>query len=63
MIPYGRQSITQQDIDAVVAVLRSNFLTQDPMVPKFDRAVAEYFGADHAVAVNSATSALRLDEL
>jgi UDP-4-amino-4,6-dideoxy-N-acetyl-beta-L-altrosamine transaminase len=59
-IPYGRQDITQADIDAVVAVLRSDFLTQGPMVPAFERAVAEYCGAAHVVAVNSATSALHI---
>lgn len=60
MIPYGRQQITREDIDAVVAVLRSDFLTQGPMVPRFEQTVAEYCGAAHAVAVNSATSALHL---
>lgn len=60
MIPYGRQEITQADIDAVVGVLRSDFLTQGPMVPLFERNVAEYCGARHAVAVNSATSALHI---
>jgi UDP-4-amino-4,6-dideoxy-N-acetyl-beta-L-altrosamine transaminase len=60
MIPYGRQEITEGDIDSVVAVLRSDFLTQGPVVPKFERAVADYCGAAHAVAVNSATSALHI---
>ncbi len=60
MIPYGRQHITQADIDAVVEVLRSDFLTQGPMVPRFEQAVADYCGAAHAVAVNSATSALHI---
>lgn len=60
MIPYGRQEITQADIDAVVEVLRSDFLTQGPMVPRFEKAVADYCGAQHAVAVNSATSALHI---
>lgn len=60
MIPYGRQDITQADIDAVVAVLRSDFLTQGPMVPRFERAVAAHVGASHAIAVNSATSALHI---
>lgn len=60
MIPYGRQDITQADIDAVVEVLRSDFLTQGPAVPRFEQAVAAYAGAAHAVAVNSATSALHL---
>ncbi len=60
MIPYGRQEVTQDDIDAVVAVLRSDFLTQGPAVPRFEKTVAQYCGADHAVAVNSATSALHI---
>jgi UDP-4-amino-4,6-dideoxy-N-acetyl-beta-L-altrosamine transaminase len=60
MIPYGRQDITQADIDAVVAVLRSDFLTQGPAVPAFEKTVASYCGAQHAVAVNSATSALHI---
>lgn len=60
MIPYGRQDISQQDIDAVVKVLNSDFLTQGPQVPKFERKVADYCGASYAVAVNSATSALHI---
>lgn len=60
MIPYGRQDINQADIDAVVEVLRSDFLTQGPKVPAFERAVAGHCGAKHAVAVNSATSALHI---
>lgn len=60
MIPYGRQEITQADIDAVVGVLRSDFLTQGPMVPRFEEAIARACGAVHAVAVNSATSALHI---
>jgi len=60
MIPYGRQDISQADIDAVVEVLRSDFLTQGPVVPRFEEAVAQYCGAQHAVAVNSATSALHI---
>lgn len=60
MIPYGRQDITQDDIDAVVAVLRSDFLTQGPAVPAFEQAVAARVGAAHALAMNSATSALHL---
>lgn len=59
-IPYGRQDITQGDIDAVLAVLQSDFLTQGPMVPKFEQAVASYCGVAHALAVNSATSALHI---
>ncbi len=60
MIPYGRQNISQADIDAVVEVLRSDFLTQGPTVPRFERVVAEYCGVQHGVAVNSATSALHI---
>jgi UDP-4-amino-4,6-dideoxy-N-acetyl-beta-L-altrosamine transaminase len=60
MIPYARQDINQADIDAVVEVLRSDFLTQGPVVPAFEKAVASYCGAQHAVAVNSATSALHI---
>ena len=56
MIPYGRQEISEEDIEAVVAVLRSDFLTQGPMVPRFEQALASKVGASHAVAVNSATS-------
>lgn len=59
-IPYGRQEITQADIDAVVAVLQSDFLTQGPMVPKFEETVARYCCAKNALAVNSATSALHI---
>ncbi len=60
MIPYGRQDITQTDIDAVVGVLQSDFLTQGPMVPRFEQRVAQHVGATHALAVNSATSALHI---
>ena len=60
MIPYGRQDINQADIDAVVKVLRSDFLTQGPVVPAFENAVAMHCGVRHAVAVNSATSALHI---
>lgn len=60
MIPYGRQDISQADIDAVVAVLKSDFLTQGPQVPLFEQNVAQHVGAKHALAVNSATSALHI---
>lgn len=60
MIPYGRQDVTEADIDAVVDVLRSDFLTQGPLVPRFERRLADYCGAAHAVAVNSGTSALHI---
>ena len=59
-IPYGRQDINADDIQAVIDVLQSEWLTQGPMVEKFERAVAEYCGASYAVAVNSATSALHI---
>jgi UDP-4-amino-4,6-dideoxy-N-acetyl-beta-L-altrosamine transaminase len=60
IIPYGRQDINQEDIDAVVNVLLSDYLTQGPVVPAFEKAVANYCSAQHAVAVNSATSALHI---
>ncbi|CAM2980189.1 UDP-4-amino-4,6-dideoxy-N-acetyl-beta-L-altrosamine transaminase [Pseudoalteromonas distincta] len=60
MIPYGKQDITQADIDAVVNVLKSDFLTQGPQVPAFERALMNSTGANHALAVNSATSALHI---
>ena len=59
-IPYGRQSISEADIAAVVEVLRSPFLTQGPVVPAFEQAVAAKVGASYGVAVNSATSALHI---
>lgn len=60
MIPYGRQEITEADVDAVVRVLRSDYLTQGPAVPRFEQGIAAYCGAAHAIAVNSATSALHI---
>ena len=60
MIPYGRQDVTDADIAAVEAVLRSDFLTQGPAIPAFERAVASRVGAKHAVAVSSATAALHV---
>ena len=60
MSPYGRQDIRQSDIDAVVSVLQSDFLTQGPQVPLFEQTVAGHVGAKHALAVNSATSALHI---
>lgn len=60
MIPYGRQDISEADIDEVVRVLRSDFLTQGPQVPHFEKAVCEKVGADYSIAVNSATSALHI---
>jgi UDP-4-amino-4,6-dideoxy-N-acetyl-beta-L-altrosamine transaminase len=60
MIPYGRQDISDDDIAAVVAVLKSEYLTQGPLVPAFETAIAARVGAAHGVAVNSATSALHV---
>jgi len=60
MIPYGRQSIDDDDINNVIDVLKSDFLTQGPAVPAFEKAVVDFCGASHAVAVNSATSALHI---
>jgi UDP-4-amino-4,6-dideoxy-N-acetyl-beta-L-altrosamine transaminase len=60
VIPYGRQDITQADIDAVIDVLKSDFLTQGPAVPQFEEAVSKKVHAKYAVAVNSATSALHI---
>jgi UDP-4-amino-4,6-dideoxy-N-acetyl-beta-L-altrosamine transaminase len=60
MIPYGRQEITAKDIAAVTEVLQSDFLTQGPMGPRFEQVVADHVGVRHAVAVNSATSALHI---
>jgi UDP-4-amino-4,6-dideoxy-N-acetyl-beta-L-altrosamine transaminase len=59
-IPYGRHSISEADIDAVINVLRSDWLTQGPAVEEFERAMAAYCGVKYAVAVNSATSALHI---
>jgi UDP-4-amino-4,6-dideoxy-N-acetyl-beta-L-altrosamine transaminase len=59
-IPYGRQDISEADIQAVVDVLRSDWLTQGPAVPRFEQSVAQYCGAEHALAMNSATSALHV---
>ena len=60
MIPYGKQDISQADIDAVLSVLQSDFLTQGPKVPEFEEKVASHVGARYALAVNSATSALHI---
>lgn len=60
MIPYGKQEITDDDVAAVIEVLRSDFITQGPAVPRFETALARYTGAKHAVVANSATSALHL---
>jgi UDP-4-amino-4,6-dideoxy-N-acetyl-beta-L-altrosamine transaminase len=60
MIPYGRQHVTEDDIAAVTAVLRSDYLTQGPAVPAFEQAVAAHCGVPHAVAVANATAALHI---
>jgi len=60
MIPYSHQSISKADIEAVVKVLKSDFLTQGQEVPAFEASICEYTGSKYAVAVNSATSALHL---
>jgi UDP-4-amino-4,6-dideoxy-N-acetyl-beta-L-altrosamine transaminase len=59
-IPYGRQDITQQDIDAVISTLKSDFLTQGPKIAEFEKAFAEYIGVEYAVAVSNGTAALHL---
>ncbi|MCS3455619.1 UDP-4-amino-4,6-dideoxy-N-acetyl-beta-L-altrosamine transaminase [Aeromonas sp. BIGb0405] len=60
MIPYGRQSITDDDIDAVVAVLKSDYLTQGQMVPAFEQGIADYCQAPHVIACSNGTTALHL---
>tara|TARA_B110000008_G_C16966572_1_gene562257 strand:+ start:2198 stop:3355 length:1158 start_codon:yes stop_codon:yes gene_type:complete len=60
MIPYGKQFISQDDIDSVIDVLHSNYLTQGPKVPLFEKIVSEYCNADYGIALNSATSALHI---
>lgn len=60
MIPYGRQDINEEDIQSVVEVLRSDWLTQGPAVERFEQEVARYCGAKYAVAVSSATAALHI---
>lgn len=59
-IPYGRQDISAADIQAVVEVLRSDYLTQGPAVPAFEKSIADYCNTQYALAVNSATSALHI---
>ena len=60
MISYGKQLIDADDINAVVEVLKSDWLTQGPNVAKFENSVKSYVGVDYAIAVNSATSALHI---
>ena len=59
-IPYGRQDITEEDIKAVIKVLRSDFLTQGPSIPAFEEKLCNYTGTKYSVAVNSCTSALHI---
>ena len=60
MIPYGKQEITQDDIDSVIEVLKSDFITQGPAVPRFEKSITDHCSVQYAVAVNSATSALHI---
>ena len=60
LIPYGLQDVTQEDIDAVIQTLKSDFLTQGPAVPLFEQKICSYTGAKYSVAVNSCTSALHI---
>lgn len=60
MIPYGRQHITEEDIQAVVETLKSDFLTQGPQIKNFEEAFSKYIGAKYAVAVANGTAALHL---
>jgi len=60
MIPYGKQDITQEDIDSVVDVLKSDFITQGPAIPRFEKSITDYCNVEHAIAANSATSALHI---
>jgi dTDP-4-amino-4,6-dideoxygalactose transaminase len=62
-IPYGRQHITQDDINAVVTTLQADFLTQGPKIEEFEKKFAEYIGAKYAVAVSNGTAALHLSAL
>ena len=60
MIYYGKQDVNETDIEAVEAVLRSDFLTQGPAIERFEHRVADYCGAKYSVAVTNATSALHI---
>ena len=63
MIPYGQQNITQDDINAVIEALNSNFLTQGPKINEFESKFASYIGSEYAVAVSNGTAALHLSAL
>ena len=60
MIPYGKQTIDQSDIDSVIEVLNSDFLTTGPKVPEFENLISKYTGSKYTIAFNSATSALHI---
>ena len=60
MIPYGRQNIDKNDIEAVVKILKSDFITQGPTTPKFEKEISKVTNSKYACAVNSATSALHI---
>ncbi|MGD9329592.1 MAG: aminotransferase class I/II-fold pyridoxal phosphate-dependent enzyme, partial [Cyclobacteriaceae bacterium] len=62
-IPYGKQHLFKEDIDAVISVLKSDFITQGPVVEEFEKAFAEYIGSKYAVAVSNGTTALHLSAL
>src|ERR1700737_2994131 len=62
-IPYGRQHITDEDIEEVVATLKSDFLTQGPKIAEFEKAFSDYCGARYAVAVANGTAALHLSAM
>nr|MBF6628837.1 DegT/DnrJ/EryC1/StrS family aminotransferase [Proteiniphilum sp.] len=62
-IPYGRQHITNEDIDAVIETLKSDYLTQGPQIDRFEEEFAKYIGAKYAIAVSNGTAALHLSAL
>ena len=63
MIPYGKQNITEEDIQAVAKALKGDFLTQGPTILEFEKAFANYIGCNYAVAVSNGTAALHLSAL
>ena len=62
-IPYGRQYITLEDIEEIIKVLKSDYLTQGPKIKEFEEAFAKYVGSNFAVAVANGTAALHLSTL
>ena len=60
MIPYGKQEINNEDIESIIKVLKSDYLTQGPVVPQFEKSISQYCGSKYAIAVTSATAALHL---